>query len=194
MNFREIAASHFRYLEFLRELWYFWTDFDSIFFVCSVWKWSIKLFQGRSPRLGSRGLSPGTFWDLLNGSFFQIAQKCNKKLHEKIVPPWAPPLFRQLLRPWIILTRVFYLKLQSAKSKLPKKSHKVKMHDFFWKIEKFRENSATFWITEFHIKTREIEFLLEFCKATIWHKKSKIDLISILKCIFMGKNTYAWFD
>ena len=47
-----------------------------------------------------RGLSPPpTFWDLLNRSFFQIAQKCNKKLHEKKVPLWAPSLFRWLRRP-----------------------------------------------------------------------------------------------
>ena len=34
------------------------------------------------------GLSPpSTFWDLLSRSFFQIAQKRNKKLHEKNIPP-----------------------------------------------------------------------------------------------------------
>ena len=44
--------------------------------------------QGRRTNLGSRGLSPGTFWNLLNGSFFQIAQKCNKNpLQKKKVPP-----------------------------------------------------------------------------------------------------------
>ena len=59
----------------------------------------IHLDQGRRTSLGSRGLSPGTFSNLLNGSFFQIAQKCNKNVHQKIVPPkprrffwgWAAP-------------------------------------------------------------------------------------------------------
>ena len=50
-------------------------------------------------RLGSLGLSPGTFSDLLYGSFFQIAQKCNKKSPKKIVPPLAPAHFRRLRGP-----------------------------------------------------------------------------------------------
>ena len=55
--------------------------------------------QGPRSRLGSLGLSPGTFSDLLNGSFFQIAQKCNKKLPQKIVPPLAPAHFLGLRGP-----------------------------------------------------------------------------------------------
>ena len=49
--------------------------------------------QGRRTSLGSRGLSPGTFSDLLNGSFSQIAQKCNKNALEKKVPPHSPGTF-----------------------------------------------------------------------------------------------------
>ena len=51
--------------------------------------------QGRRTGLGSRGLSPGTFWELLNGPFSQIAQKCNKKSHQKIVPPLSPGTFSE---------------------------------------------------------------------------------------------------
>ena len=49
--------------------------------------------QGPRRRLGSRGLSPGTFWDLLNGPFFQIAQKCNKKIAQKNSTPLSPGTF-----------------------------------------------------------------------------------------------------
>ena len=58
-----------------------------------------RLDQGPRSRLGSRGLSPGTFSDLLNGSFFQIAQKCNKKSPKKMVPPLAPAHFLRLWGP-----------------------------------------------------------------------------------------------
>ena len=47
-------------------------------------------WQGRRLSLGSLGLSPGTFSDLLNGSFSQIAQKCNKNLHQKNSTPLSP--------------------------------------------------------------------------------------------------------
>ena len=57
--------------------------------------------QGPRSRLGSRGLSPGTFWDLLNGSFFQIALKCNKKSLKKIISPLAPAHFLGLRGPWV---------------------------------------------------------------------------------------------
>ena len=36
---------------------------------------------------------PPTFWNLLNRSFSQIAQKRNKKLYEKKYPPPEPPHF-----------------------------------------------------------------------------------------------------
>ena len=65
--------------------------------MCILWTY---LSQGPRSRLGSRGLSPGTFSDLLNGSFFQIAQKCNKKSPKKMVPPLAPAHFLRLRGPW----------------------------------------------------------------------------------------------
>ena len=62
----------------------------------------MTLVQGRLTR-GQRGRGlieppPPTFWDLLNRSFSQIAQKRNKNLHEKSTPKspltfqMAPPL------------------------------------------------------------------------------------------------------
>ena len=68
----------------------------------------INLEQGPRTRGGRGGLSPPTFWDLLNGSLPQIVQKCNKKLHEKKVPPWAPSLFRWLRGPWPIPNSKFW--------------------------------------------------------------------------------------
>ena len=55
--------------------------------------------QGRRTSLGSGGLCPGTFSDLLIGLFFQIAQKCNEYVHQKVVPPLDPALFLRLSRP-----------------------------------------------------------------------------------------------
>ena len=74
----------------------FWSNSEEVF--CKI----DKKLQGPRSRLGSRGLSPGIFSDLLNGSFFQIAQKCNKKSLKKMVPPLAPAHFLRLRGPWKI--------------------------------------------------------------------------------------------
>ena len=37
----------------------------------------------------------------LNGLFSQIAQKCNKKLHEKKVPPLSPLTFQRAAGPLV---------------------------------------------------------------------------------------------
>ena len=54
--------------------------------------------QGGAEGQGACLNPPPTFSDLLNGSLSQFAQICNKKLHEKKYPPWAPSLFRWLRR------------------------------------------------------------------------------------------------
>ena len=51
------------------------------------------MLQGRRTSQGSRGLSPGTFWNLLNGSFSLIAEKGNKNSLQKKVTPLSPGTF-----------------------------------------------------------------------------------------------------
>ena len=63
--------------------WHFW---GAVIPISNNFVW-LKI---RHPAPGGPGLSTPTFWDLLNGSFFQIAQNCNKTLQEKKVSPELP--------------------------------------------------------------------------------------------------------
>ena len=75
----------------------------------------------------------GAFSDLLNGSFFQIAQICNKNVYQKIIPHLALALFLRLSRP--CMTSTIFCQHYVFDDEIP--SHKIPLNNFIILVNLF---------------------------------------------------------